>query len=142
MIQTKLDINHSHFPFKQYKVLYILSYIEGRALGIFSPYIKEDISVSIRIVKGAFKLLEDIFEDRHCCTKAYLDLERLYFKEGRDYHVFYIKFIQFLVLTEIDQSKYKEFLTNQLPFSIILYISRLEDNKNMNFEEFETEISV
>ncbi len=91
--------------------------------------------VFIRIVKEAFKLLEDIFEDRYRYIKTYLDLGQLYLKEGGDYYIFYIKFIQLLTLAEIDQLEYKELLTNRfLPF-IILYISRLEDDKNVSFEE-------
>ncbi len=115
--------------------------MEGRALGILSPCIKEDVLVSIRIVKGAFKLLEDIFEDRHRYMKICLDLERLHLKEDGDYHVFYIKFVQFLTLAEIDQSEYKEFLANRLSPFIIFHVNRLEDDKNVSFEEFETEVS-
>ncbi len=141
LMQVKFDTNHSHFPSERYKVLYILSCMEGKALGILSPRVKEDAPVSIRIVKGVFKFLEDIFEDWHRYTKACLDLGRLYLKEGGDYHIFYTKFAQLLVLAEIDQSEYKELLVNRLPPSIILHISRLEDDKNVSFEEFETEVS-
>ncbi len=73
--------------------------------------------------------------------KAHLDLGRLYLKEDGDYHVFYTKFAQLLALAEIDQSEYKEFLANRLPSFIILHINRLEDDKNVSFEEFETEVS-
>ncbi len=132
----------SHFLSEQHKVLYSLSYIKGRALETLNIHVKKDTPVSIRTVKGVFKLLEDIFEDRHRYTKAYLDLGRLYLKEDRNYHIFYTKFAQLLTLAEIDQSEYKEFLTNRLLLSIILHISRLENDKNMSFKEFETEVSI
>ncbi len=115
--------------------------MEGRALGILNPRVKKDAPVSIRTVKGAFKLLEDIFEDRYRCMKVCLDLGQLYLKEGGDYHVFYIKFVQLLILAEIDQLEYKEFLVSWLPPSIIFHVSWLEDDKNVSFEEFETEVS-
>ncbi len=142
LIQTKLDIDHSHFPSEWYKVLYILFRIEGRILGILSPCVKEDVSVSIRIIKRAFKFLEDIFENRYHWRKICLDLGQLYFKEGGDYYVFYIKFIQFFILIEIDQSEYKKLLANRFPPFIILHINWLEDNKNISFEEFEIEVSI
>ncbi len=121
-------------------LVHFVSY-RRKGLRILSSHVKEDVPISIRTVKGAFKLLEDIFEDRHRCMKTCLDLGRLYFKEGGDYHIFYTKFTQFLALAEIDQSEYKELLTNRLPLSIILHVSRLEDDKNVSFEEFETEVS-
>ncbi len=46
LMQAKLDTDYSHFPSKRHKVLYILSRTEGRALGILSPCVKEDVLVS------------------------------------------------------------------------------------------------
>ncbi len=77
LMQAKLDTDHNHFPSERHKVLYVMSRTEGKALEILGPRISDDSPVSIRTVKEAFKLLEDVFADRHRRTKARLALSRL-----------------------------------------------------------------
>ncbi len=140
-MKEKLRRDHHLFPSQRDQIGYIFARTEGKAAEALIPRMKPG-QFRVKTADDVFTALETIFEDRHRKSRAKASFRKLTLKEGGDYHTFHMSFMNLALIAEIPVDEYKSEFAYRLPESIACQVVREEEDDEVDFEEFQRQVSL